>query len=392
MASSLVALGATLLAAGILGRLGRSIGLPTIPLFMLAGIVFGPHTAGLDFVHDPHDLELLAALGLVLLLFTLGLEFSIADIAQGGRSLVVAACVFLALNLAAGVAFGFALGWGGKEALVIAGAMGISSSAIATKLLTEYRRLANPESHLVLGIIVVEDVFLALYLAILQPVLHDDSGAGASMLSIGKAFGFLLGLVLVARYGGRLIGRLIDTDNDELLTICFVGFAVLVAGIAEEVGVSDAIGALMAGLVLSEAPSIGRIEKLALPIRDTFAAVFFFAFGVAIDPSELPDVAVPIGLAVAITFSCNVVAAWIVAKLRGFDRVAAANLACTILARGEFSLIIATLAVAAGLDQRIGPFVAGYVLVLAIASPLLAKQTGFLARDRATPDPPRLLA
>lgn len=382
MASSLVAIGATLLAAGLLGRAGRRVGLPTIPLFMLAGIIFGPHTAGLDFVHDPHDLELLAGIGLVLLLFALGLEFSLNDLVEGGASLLGAASIFLVLNIGAGIAFGFALGWGGREALVIAGAMGISSSAIATKLLTEFRRLANPESHLVLGIIVVEDVFLALYLAILQPVLEDDHGASASILSIGKAFAFLLALALIARFGGKAVARLITSDNDELLTICFVGFALLVAGLAEEVGVSDAIGALMAGLVLAEAPAIARIETLVRPIRDTFAAVFFFAFGVFIDPSQLPSVAIPIVLAVAITALATGTGAMLVARLRGFDRVSAANLACTILARGEFSLIIATLGVAAGLDDRLGPFVAGYVLVLAIASPLLAKNTGVLNRSR----------
>src|SRR4051812_26114031 len=252
MASSLVAIGATLLAAGVLGRAGRRVGLPTIPLFMLAGVIFGPHTAGLDFVHDPHDLELLATIGLVLLLFALGLEFSLNDLLAGGPSLLGAAAVFLVLNVGAGITFGLALGWGGREALVIAGAMGISSSAIATKLLTEFRRLGNPESHLVLGIIVVEDVFLALYLAILQPVLQDDSGAGASALSIGKAFAFLLALALLARFGSAAVGRLVTSDNDELLTICFVGFAILVAGVAAEVGVSQAIGALMAGLVLAE--------------------------------------------------------------------------------------------------------------------------------------------
>jgi CPA2 family monovalent cation:H+ antiporter-2 len=225
-------------------------------------------------------------------------------------------------------------------------------------------------------------IFLALYLAILQPVLEDDHGASASLLSIGKAFAFLLALALVARFGGHAVARLITSDNDELLTICFVGFALLVAGVAEHVGVSEAIGALMAGLVLAEAPAIGRIETLVRPIRDTFAALFFFAFGVVIDPSELPKVAWPIVLAVVITVLATTLGAVIVARLRGFDRVSAANLDCTILARGEFSLIVATLGVAAGLDERIGPFVAGYVLVLAVASPLLAKNTGVLNRNR----------
>jgi K+:H+ antiporter subunit KhtU len=380
MGSSLVAIGAALLAASVLGRLGRRIGLPTIPLFMLAGLVFGPNTPGLDFVHDPDQLALLAALGLVLLLFSLGLEFSVDELVGGGKRLFGAGAIFLGLNVGAGIAFGFGLGWGNREALVIAGALGISSSAIATKMLVEFKRLANPESRLILGIIVVEDLFLALFLAVLQPILHEDHSAGAAVASTAKAFGFLIALALIARYGATFVGRLVDTEDNELLTICFVGLAILTAGIAEEVGVSDAIGAFMAGLVLAESPSHERIGKLVLPIRDTFAALFFFAFGVSIDPGEIPSVLVPIVIAVAVTFVCNGAAAWIVARMQRYDRRAMANLAFTILARGEFSLILASLAVAAHLDERIGPFVAGYVLVLAIAAPLLAANTWRLAR------------
>ena len=140
---------------------------------MLAGVIFGPNTPGIALVDDPHSLELLAALGLILLLFHLGLEFSLGDLLAGGRSLLMIGAIYSALNIGGGLAFGFALGWGSQEALVIAGAIGISSSAIVTKLLTELHRLANPESRLILGIIVVEDVFLALYLAVLQPVLGE---------------------------------------------------------------------------------------------------------------------------------------------------------------------------------------------------------------------------
>jgi monovalent cation:H+ antiporter-2, CPA2 family len=145
MGDELIALGGAFLAAGLLARLGGHIGFPTIPLFMVAGIVFGPHTPGVELVQDPGDLALLASLGLVLLLFYLGLEFTLDDLLAGGRGLLAAGSVYLVLNIGGGLAFGFALGWGAREALVIAGAIGISSSAIVTKLLVELRRLAAPE-------------------------------------------------------------------------------------------------------------------------------------------------------------------------------------------------------------------------------------------------------
>jgi CPA2 family monovalent cation:H+ antiporter-2 len=323
-----------------------------------------------------------------LLLFSLGIEFSVGELTEGGRGLIVAASVFLVLNIGAGVAFGAALGWGMSETLVLAGALGISSSAIVTKLLIEFHRLDNRETPTILGIIVAEDLFLALYLAVLQPVLEDSQGVGDTLASIGTAFGFLLALALLARFGAKWVSRFVETDDDELLTVCFVGIAILAAGVAEEVGVSDAIGAFMAGLVLAESPSRERIRKLVRPIRDVFAALFFFAFGVSVDPNAIGDVAGPIAAAVAVTIVVNIAAAVIVARLRQLDRHEAANLGLTILARGEFSLIVATIGVEAGLDGRIAPLTAGYVLVLAIVAPVLASNTGRFALTRFA-RPPR---
>jgi CPA2 family monovalent cation:H+ antiporter-2 len=377
---TLVAVGGAFLAAGLLARLGRRIGLPTIPFFMVAGVLFGPGTPGLVLVEHPEDLELLAALGLVLLLFHLGLEFSLDDLVGGGRKLLAAGGVYLLLNVGGGLLLGLALGWGGREAFVIAGAVGISSSAIVTKLLVELRRLANPESRLILGIIVVEDIFLALYLAILQPVLGDSHGLGDAALEFGRAFAFLLLLAAVARWGARWVGRIVDTPDDELLTVCFVGFAVLAAGVAEEVGVSDAIGAFMAGLILAESAAHERIERLVLPLRDAFAALFFFTFGLTVDPSDIGSVAVPVAVAVVVSLVLNLAAGIITARMHGYARGPAANIGLTVLGRGEFSLILATLAAAAGLDDRIGPFVAGYVLILAFAGPLLASRSDVIAR------------
>ncbi len=149
---------------------------------------------------------------------------------------------------------------------MIAGAVGISSSAIVTKILVEMRRLTNRETRLILGIVVVEDLFLAVYLAVLQPVLDESSGVGDALVSFGKAFGFLLAVALLARYGSGVVERMIGAEQDELLTICFVGLAILVAGIAEELRVSDAIGAFMAGLVVAETSVAPRVRKLVLPL------------------------------------------------------------------------------------------------------------------------------
>lgn len=378
-ADTLLAMGGAFLAAAFLARLGGRIGLPTIPLFMLAGILLGPHTPGFVLVEDAHDFEMLSALGLVLLLFYLGLEFHLDDLKKGGRRLLTAGGIYLLLNVGAGLGFGFALGWGLREALVLAGVLGISSSAIVTKILIDLGRIGRPETRLILGVIVVEDIFLALYLAALQPIVAGAEGLAEIALQAGKAFGFLLVLAAAARYGTRLVGRLIETRDNELLVISFLGAAVLVAGVSEVLGVADAIGAFMVGLILAGTPSGPRIRELVHPLRDAFAAIFFFAFGLAIDPGDIASVAGPVAAAAALTVVMNIAAGLCVARLYGYGAQPAAEIATTLVARGEFALILAAMAAGAGLDARLAPFIAGYVLVLAVLGPIVAARAHVLA-------------
>jgi CPA2 family monovalent cation:H+ antiporter-2 len=136
----------------------------------------------------------------------------------------------------------------------------------------------------------------------------------------------------------------------------------------------------MIGLVLAETTVASRVQRLVLPLRDAFAAVFFFAFGLTIDPADAGDVVVPVLVAVALSTALNITAGLIAARRARFGRGEAANIGLTVLGRGEFSLILATLAVAAGLDPRIGPFVGFYVLVLALIAPILASRSQAFSR------------
>lgn len=387
LADALVALGGAFLAAGLLARSGRAIGLPTIPLFMLAGVLFGPNTPGIALFENPADLEVLAALGLVFLLLYIGLEFSVDDLTSGGGSLIAAGAAYIVLNVGGGYLFGLALGWGGSEALVIAGIMGISSSAIVSKLLIETGRLQNPESKMILGVIVIEDVFLALYLALLQPVLEDAQGTAEAIGDIALAFAVLLVLAAVARYGAGLVAKVVDAADDELFVICFIGFALLVAGLSEELGVKYAIGALMVGIIFGATTFRDRIEKFIHPLRDAFGALFFFAFGLTISPGDVGDVLGVVLAAVAVTFLLNIAAGAVAGRLGGLDRLGVLNIGLTLVSRGEFALVLATLAAIAGLDERISPFAAGYVLILAVLGPLAATRTRALERRLAKRGP-----
>jgi CPA2 family monovalent cation:H+ antiporter-2 len=372
-------MGGAFLSAALLARLGSRIGLPTIPLFMLAGILLGPHTPGGAVVEHPSEFDRLSSLGLVLLLFYLGLKFHMDDLRSGGRRLWAVGSFYLALNVGAGLGFGLALGWGIREAFVLAGVLGISSSAIVTKVLIDLGRTELPETRLILGVIVIEDIFLALYLAILQPVIGRTEGLDEIAVQVATAFGFLLLLAVIARFGTRVVSRLFAIDDDELLIISFLGTVVLLAGISEVVG-ANVIGAFMAGLILAGTSSADRIRTLLLPLRDAFGAIFFFVVGLVIDPKELISVAGYVAAAVVLTIVMNAAAGMLAARVYGFGPRRAAELATTLLPRGEFALILGALAATAGLDAPLNPFIFGYVLVLAVLGPILAGRPHLIGR------------
>ncbi|MBN9605942.1 MAG: cation:proton antiporter [Actinomycetales bacterium] len=376
----LLVLGLLLLLAYGLGRLGKLVGVPAIPVYMVVGLLASPYTEWFPLSFDPHDVELVATFGLILLLFTLGLEFDTDEFFGNARALLLAGGTRLLINFGAGFAFGMLVGWGAREALIIAGMTGVSSSAIVTKLLIELRRLANRETPVILGIAVVEDVFIALYLAIVSVVLGGATDLGPILLELAVSFLFLVAMFALARWGGRVVSRLVGARDDELFTILFFGLAVAFGGIGELLGVSDAIGAFLIGLVLGATRHRERIAQLALPLRDVFGAFFFVSFGLVLDPRAFGTVAVPVAIAVVMTILLNMGGGQLIARLSRLSPAEGVNVGAMLTTRGEFAVILATLAIAAGLDERLVPFGGLYVLVMAIVGPVLAVNSERLGR------------
>jgi CPA2 family monovalent cation:H+ antiporter-2 len=373
MGSELITLGVLFLIAYGLGRLGKLIGLPAIPIYMIIGLVASPNFQFISFLNfEPADVELIAVFGLIFLLFYLGLEFDTDEFFGNARRLLLSGGIRIALNMGSGFVFGLFVGWGTREALIIAGMTAMSSSAIITKLLIELRRLANRETPTVLGIAVVEDVFIAVYLAIVSVVLSGATEVWPIVQQLGTAFLFLIAMFVVARFGGRFVSRLIGTRDDELFTILFFGLALAFGGLGEVLGVSDAIGAFLIGLVLGATRFRARIEQLTLPLRDVFAAFFFLNFGLALDPSTFGEVAVPVAVAVVMTLVINTGGGQLIARMNGLSPAQGLNVSTMLHNRGEFTLILATLASAAGLDPRLTPFAGLYVFAMAIIGPVLA--------------------
>lgn len=393
MGGDLLVLGVLFVLAYIFGRLGKLVGLPSIPIYMLVGLIASPHFHLVPLQLKAANVELVAIFGLIFLLFNLGLEFDQDAFFENAGALLLSGGTRIVINFGIGLGFGFWVGWGPREALIIAGMTATSSSAIVTKLLIELKRLANPETPVILGIAVVEDVFIAFSLAIVAVVIGGETNIWSIVLELTISFLFLVAMFALARWGGRVVSRLLQTNDDELFTILFFGLAVAFGGIGELLGVSDAIGAFLIGLVLGATRFRTRIEGFALPLRDVFGAFFFLNFGLALNPSTFGSVLEPVIVAVVMTLVINVLGGWLIARLNHLPGRAGLGIGIILQNRGEFALILATLASAAGLDARLTPFAGLYVLIMAIIGPVLTvnsdRITAVLFRTKRRPQVPR---
>jgi Kef-type K+ transport systems, membrane components len=364
-----------------------------VPFLILAGMAVGPHAPKIGvfdfrFIESAPLIAFLGRMGVLFLLFYLGLEFSVTRLIQAGRSIAIGGSLYIGINFSAALAFGFLMGWPVKEVLVAAGIISISSSAIVAKVLFELRRTANPETEMILGIIMFEDVFLAVYLSLVSGiVLSGATSVGGVLLSAALALGFILGFIVLGRIATPLLNRSLTIASNELFVLIVFTALFLLSGLAETLRVAEAIGALLIGLVLAETDHSERIERLVLPFRDFFGALFFFSFGLSIDPFTLGGaVGVALG-AVAVTLTGNVAAGMLAGRSAGLTPAQSFTVGMTIVSRGEFSIIMANLGKAGGLMPLLQPFAALYVLLLAILGPLLTRESERLYALIARPRP-----
>src|SRR6185503_14633009 len=253
------------------------------------------------------------------------------------------------INFTLGFTFGYSMGFPLREALIIAGLTTVSSSAIVAKILFDYRRMANPETQIVLGITMFEDVFLAVYLSLISGIVLSGATSVTGVLSSGGiALAFIVGLMLIGRFAIPLLNRILQISSNEVFIIVVFGSLFLLAGLGETIHVAESIGALLMGLILGETRQAERMERLVVPFRDFFGAIFFFSFGLSIDPFTLGGaVWLAVGAAL-LSLVCVVIAGMIVGRRAKLSGVGSLNLSFTLLARGEFSIIIAALAIAGG--------------------------------------------
>jgi CPA2 family monovalent cation:H+ antiporter-2 len=380
---TLAELALTVILLGGLGLVASRFGLSAIPAYLLAGLLLGPNDPKQLALIEPSEVtEFVAELGIAFLLFFLGLEFTLDRVTRSQRHAVLGGAVDFTVNAGLGLLIGVAAFGFDFAALILAAAIYVSSSAIAVKGLIDFRRLADDETDLVLALLVAEDLVIAF-------VLGFASGGGGELnetLSIvAKAVGFIAVSLAASKWLSRWIDRVLDWLPREFFLLALFGFVVGMSAIAQELGLSEAIGALMAGVVLSETSVRGEIEERFFSFRDVFAALFFFVFGLSIDVAAIDEVGWILAGAVVVTLMGKVGGTLWAGRVGGFTRRQSFNAGVALVAHGEFTVILAELAtqnpaISAAQKSQLVAFAGLYVLITATLGVVLMKESKVLGR------------
>ncbi len=387
MATELLAVGVAFLALAVAGWVAVRVGLSVVPFYVAAGLVVGPNVAGalgLPYVPNGDVASLFGELGIVFLLFFLGLEFTPERLLAARRRIVRAGVIDLAVNFPIGFVLGLLLGWSPLAAILLGGIVYVSSSAIITKSLVDLGWIADPESEPILGVLVFEDLVVALYLAVVTPLVLGGSTLAETGSRVAVALGFLLVLAVVAVAGTRAFEATLTDANSEAVVLRVLGVTVSVAGAALALGVSEAVAAFFVGMAFSTTGHVERIERQLTAIRDAFAAAFFFWIGLGTKPSLVVGVAGVLVLAVLLTAPAKVASGYLGGRAFDLSRHRSFRSGVGLVTRGEFSLIIAAIAVEGSgevLTQTIPALAVGYVLVMGFLGTLSMQYSDVLERS-----------
>ena len=369
---------------------------PVLLGYILAGVLIGPHTPGM-LVGDPRAIDDISNLGVVLLMFTLGLEFSVRKLREVGIGVLAAAVAEVGLMLWLGYGIGGLFGWTGMDALFLGAIISLSSTMVATRMLAESGQRQQPFAQLVVGLLVAEDMLAIVMLTLLTAVAiggsvqAETAFALVGHLGLFVIVGMILGLLLLP----RLVDYVAGFDRDETLLVSVLGICFGASLFAAWMGFSVALGAFLAGAVVAESRSVGRVLHLVEPLRDMFAALFFVAIGLKIDPAMLLQYALPALLIAAVVIVGKTLACSLGIFVVGHDARTALRSGLGMAQIGEFSFVIATLGLSLGvISDFIYPIAVAVSVLCMAASSYLNRSADGLANGlrRVTPRSLRLLA
>jgi len=376
-------LAVVMIAAGIVTLLFQRLKQPVVLGYIVAGILIGPNFSalfldedGFRLVHDRETIESLAELGMVFLMFSLGLEFNLRKLGRVAATALVAAPLAIMLMVFLGYQVGQLMGWTPVSSLFLGAIISIASTSVIVKVLKEMKRDREPFAELIYGILIVEDLLGVVMIVLLTGIASTgDLGLQSMLVSTGKLLVFLVtvpvvGLLLIP----RLLNFVARFESNERLLVAVLGLCFGIALVAAKLGFSVALGAFLVGAVMAESSQIHRIESLVEPVRDLFTAVFFVAIGLLVDPVLLWEHIVPIAGVSIVVIVGQVLGNTFGTIVAGHDLRTAVRVGTGLSQIGEFSFVIATLGLTLGVtDPSLYPIVIGVALVTTVFTPSLIR-------------------
>lgn len=318
---------------------------PVVLGYILAGMIIGPHTPPFQLVSDPKTIETLAELGVIFLMFALGLEFSLRKLKKVGGTAFIAASLEIILMVFAGYQLGKFFGWSEMDSIFLGAILSISSTTIIIKALEGLGKTKERFAELIFGILIVEDILAILMIALLSGFAvtgqFNAGDIGVTVVSLGAFLGVLLVVGLIAV--PKLLNYVAKFKSNEMLLVTVIGLCFAVSLITVKLGYSVALGAFLIGAVIAEARQINKIEALMFPVRDLFSAVFFVSIGLLIDPALILKYSFPIAIITVVVVVGKVLSNSLGSFLAGNNTRTSLKIGMGLAQIGEFSFIIAAL-------------------------------------------------
>jgi CPA2 family monovalent cation:H+ antiporter-2 len=333
-----------MIVASAMALLSFKIKQPMVIAYIAAGMIIGPHTPPFSLITQIEVLELFAEIGVILLLFVVGMEFPIAKLRKIGRKASVIAAAEASGTFLAGFAVGQAMGFPFYDSLFVALAISVTSTVIVMRVLEELKMIKDEASSLILGVAIIEDIIIISMLAVLQSVASTGNLSFSEIgISVGLVLAFIAGALIL---GSRTVPKFIDligrTNQYDVLVVAMLGVAFGMAFIAFELGISVAAGAFFAGVLIAESKSHSVSAVLATPIRDMFAALFFISIGALMDISLLPVFIVPALVLIGVSFAAKFMTVWVACRAQGFNKLTSMRAGFGLSASGgELALVAA---------------------------------------------------
>jgi CPA2 family monovalent cation:H+ antiporter-2 len=362
---------------GVAALASLALRMPVVPLYIAAGVALGGWMEPGELVH------FLGSIGVAFLLFSLGLEFSVTSLAQAPGRFLRAGSLDWLLSFPIGFVLGWLLGWSWLESLFLAGIVYMTSSAVVSKCVVDFGRATRPETETLLGIMVFEDLVIAgllVILGVLTPSAGPSAGTQELLLSLARAAGFVLVLMILAWRFHEPVEALLRARSEESFTLVLVAFVLLVASAALACGLSEAIGAFLAGLVVGATGLKEKASGTLAPFQTVFAALFFVSFGTRVDLGNLGDVAGVASLLVLLGFATKTCGGFLAGRSVGHSPRLSLVVGLSLVPKGEFSIVLAAMAAAvAHPDTRIETLTGVYVFALSILGPVAMREADRLA-------------